>query len=221
MRKIASVAASALVVVFLLTWYECASVSVKSSSFEKPVADNVESGVSNSARMDVPPHYLQMDPRWKNLKYSEGTVETYGCGLTCAAAYVSYVTQDPEFGVDDMLHLVGDTCLTAGVNDMGKFCDFLTCTYGTKHTGQFWIPEDAIAYLDKGYMLFASLEGSILEGYRSYEGHIVLIYKHDSKGIWIMDPGDETFNVPIDEKVFCDVFSGQYFYAVRTHTVEK
>lgn len=164
---------------------------------------------------DSPPHYVQTDPLWSGYPYGSGTVETHGCGLTCVASYISYITNDSSYQVDDLLKEVGNTCLTADVNDMGKFCDFLESKYLVDCTAQLWILDTAKDYLRDGYMLFASMEGTLLDGYRSYEGHIVLVYEWNEDGIWIMDPGDLTFNSPLTEDQFDSVFKGEYFYAIK------
>lgn len=164
---------------------------------------------------DSPPHYVQTDPLWSGYPYGSGTVETHGCGLTCVASYISYITNDSSYQVDDLLKEVGNTCLTADVNDMGKFCDFLESKYLVDCTAQLWILDTAKDYLRDGYMLFASMEGTLLDGYRSYEGHIVLVYEWNKDGIWIMDPGDSTFNSPLTEDQFDSVFKGEYFYAIK------
>lgn len=100
--------------------------------------ENITSELLYDSQLSVsfPSHYCQTDPRWKDLPYASGTVETHGCGLTCAAWYVSYVTQDFEYGVDDLLEEVGNSCLEGGVNDMGKFCEYLESEYNVVATDQ-------------------------------------------------------------------------------------
>lgn len=167
--------------------------------------------------MSFPSHYCQNDARWKNLSYSSGTVETYGCGLTCVAWYISYITQDFEYGVDDLLNEVGNSCLDDDVNDMGKFCEYLESEYNIVATEQIWEVEEAKQLLENGYMLFASMDGQLMLGYRNYQGHIVLVYLKQDGNIYVMDPGDSSFNVPISEQRFDEVFTGEYFYGVTTN----
>lgn len=183
------------------------------SEFEKEV-ENREVVVKDEPVVCDPPHYVQMDERWKDLPYSKGTVETYGCGLTAAASYVSYVLQDPNYTVQSLYSEVGDSCLTGDVNDMRKFCQYISATYGVSCSDQYWDVSRAKADLQSGMCLFASVSGSIEEGYRNYGGHVVLIYKWDDQGIWISDPGDPSFEVPISEERFDTVFQGQYFYSL-------
>ena len=161
-----------------------------------------------------PPHYVQTDPQWKDLPYSSGTIESHGCGLTACASYLCYALQDPNYNVASLYNEVGNSCLTGGVNDMGKFCQYISSTYGVSCSEQYWDTARAIQDLRDGKCLFASIVGSIEEGYRYYGGHVVLIYKIDESGIWISDPGDPSFNVPISEGRFHSAFYGSYFYSV-------
>lgn len=196
----------------------------RQSEVERQMDRDVESQVEQELERDVtvydtplvsdPPHYTQTDERWKDLPYSSGTVETYGCGLTAAASYVSYILQDPNYTVVNLYNEVGNSCLTGGVNDMGKFCQYLSSTYGVGCSEQYWSTDRAKKDLSNGCCLFASVSGSIEEGYRSYGGHVVLVYKWDDRGIWISDPGDSSFEVPISEERFDQVFNGQYFYSL-------
>lgn len=186
-----------------------------SDMLDKPAYVSDNSSEVYDSMPDSPPHYVQTDPLWSGYPYGSGTVETHGCGLTCVASYISYITNDSSYQVDDLLKEVGNDCLTADVNDMGKFCDFLKSEYLVECTTQLWILDTAKDYLKNGYMLFASMEGTLMDGYRDYEGHIVLVYRWDEDGIWVMDPGDSTFNSPLTEDQFDSVFRGEYFYAIK------
>ena len=171
----------------------------------------------DTVSMLFPPHYCQTDVRWKDLSYGSGTVETHGYGLTCAAWYISYATHDFEYVVDDLLEEVGNSCLEGDLNDMGKFCEYLESEYDVVTTNQIWDVERAKELLKNGYMLFASMDGQLMSGYRSYQGHIVLVYLMQDGNMYVMDPGDSSFNVPIPEKRFDEVFTSEYFYGITTN----
>ena len=204
-----------LFVVFLLEVVAVLISLCNQPSVSKLEVPNVVE-VNDSESTKYPYHYTQTDPRWKDLPYASGTVETHGCGLTCAAWYVSYVTQDFEYGVDDLLEEVGNSCLEGDVNDMGKFCEYLESEYNVVATDQIWGVEKAKELLENGYMLFASMDGQLMPGYRSYQGHIVIVYLKQGNSIYVMDPGDSSFNIPISEQRFDEVFLGEYFYGVTT-----
>lgn len=164
-----------------------------------------------------PIHYLQTDKKWKNMPYSEGTIGTYGCGLTAAASYISWITKDASYTPVSLHKAVGDSCLTDGVNDMGKFCEYIHQTYEDEYKPQTWNIEEAKQDLRDGYCLFASVYTGLREEGKQYEGHIVLVYKWDDRGIWIMDPYDKDYKGAMSEEKFNDVFSDgrSYFYAIK------
>ena len=66
------------------------------------------------------PLWLQTDPQWDYIPYAGGTIGDNGCGLTCAAMAVKYMTLQ-DITPLTLASFVGDTCLTDGVNDPGKF----------------------------------------------------------------------------------------------------
>lgn len=137
------------------------------------------------------PLYLQTDPQWADEGYSDGTIGTYGCGLTACAMATTYLTGDrvtPGYLADR----VGESCLTDRVNDMGKFSKWMVQTYRSTSTpveaGETqWALADALPFLDRGYVLMAGLSGRL--GERSYGGHIVLIWGKTEDGEYLVrDP---------------------------------
>lgn len=166
-----------------------------------------------------PIHYVQTDKRWANMPYGEGSIATHGCGLTAAASYISWVTKDASYTPISLHEAVGDSCLTDGVNDMGKFCEYIHSTYGDEYKQQTWNIDEAKQDLKQGYCLFASVYTGLRAEGKQYEGHIVLVYRWDDSGIWIMDPYDKDYEGAMSEDKFDAVFSDgrSYFYAIR-HT---
>lgn len=184
------------------------------------VPDNQVQSISTindvAIKVPDPPHYLQIDEKWKDLPYSKETIETYGCGLTCAASYICWVTQDPSYTVETLYKAVGDSCLTDNVNDMSKFGQYISTHYNVTVSGQEWENDVAKKALRNGDMMFASISGELIPGHKSYGGHIVLVYKWDDKGIWVMDPDDPDSEIPISEQRFDEVFGhDQYFYLLH------
>ena len=198
------------------------SMEVQHDIHHMEVSDNPapELETVNGAVIKVPypPHYLQINEKWKDLPYSKETIETYGCGLTCAASYICWVTQDPSYNVETLYQSVGDSCLTDGVNDMGKFCEYISKNYNVTVSGQEWKNDVAKNALRDGDMMFASMSGELIPGHKNYGGHIVLIYKWDDKGIWVMDPDDPDSEIPISEQRFDEIFGyDQYFYLLHVN----
>ncbi len=160
------------------------------------------------------PCYLQDDPQWAHLPYAGGTIGDSGCGLTCAAMAIEYMTTqrtDPRTLAD----AVGDTCLADGVNDPGKFCSWIAdhyADYGISHTDIYFDPTDALRDVRDGKLVFASLTGDF--GDRSYGGHIVLLWLSDGSGIWVRDPmSGANSQTPITEAEFYAV-NWVYFYSI-------
>lgn len=180
-------------------------------------AQKAEKVYDSLAENSDPIHYVQTDKKWKNMPYSEGTIGTYGCGLTAAASYISWITRDASYTPVSLHQAVGDSCLTDGVNDMGKFCEYIHQTYGDEYKPQTWNIDEAKQDLREGYCLFASVYTGLRAEGKQYEGHIVLVYKWDDSGIWIMDPYDKDYEGAMSEEKFNDVFSDgrSHFYAIK------
>ena len=76
------------------------------------------------------PLYLQDDVQWAHIEYAgDSTVAESGCGLTCAAMALEYLTNQ-KTTPRDLQGIVGDTCTVHGVNDMALFGDYMEQAYG-------------------------------------------------------------------------------------------
>ena len=181
-------------------WFSVALDHVKADSTH--AAESYERGYSNGAQdtqpiidkqMNAPksgymPLFLQKDPQWASYVYSDGTIGTYGCGLTCAAMALSYengVTVTPDL----LASLIGDACLTDRVNDMAKFTQVLHDRYRFERVETFWSIAEALDYVDDGWIVFAGVSGTL--GEREYGSHVVMIWKKNDNGAYAMrDPDD-------------------------------
>ena len=131
------------------------------------------------------PLYLQDDPQWANLDYATGSIETSGCGLVSAAMAIEYQTNqicNPR----DLDSIVGNSCCRGEVSDMGLFCDYIEAAYGLECSDMYEDLEGALADVEKGAVVFASVSGKF--GYQAYGGHIVLMWLIDGDSIYIRDP---------------------------------
>lgn len=131
------------------------------------------------------PMYLQADAAWGGIPYASSNLENAGCGLVAASMAFEYLSREP---VDPpaLLAEVGETCLTGGVNDPGRFCDYAVGRYGFEASGIYWSIGEAVASVTEDSVAFASVKGTFGDNW--YGGHIVLIWKVDEQGVWIMDP---------------------------------
>lgn len=160
-------------------------------------------------KYEWPPLYYQFDERWADNPYAGGTIEENGCGLTAFASALSYHSQF-EITPDMLAEVVGDSCLTAGVNDIGKFLKFFEDDYGLVYSDIFYLREQALQRLHEGYIVFAGVEGTV--GTASYGGHIVLlweVYGH----INMLDPASNTNGGLTEEEFNAADFT--YFYWLK------
>ncbi len=159
------------------------------------------------------PLFLQKDPQWSSFAYSDGTIGTYGCGLTCAAMALSYengVTVTPDL----LASLVGDECLTNRVNDMAKFTKLLRDRYGFERSDTFWGIDDALERVDDGWIVFAGMSGDL--GKREYGSHVVMIWKKNDDGTYgVRDPDDGTNSIKTWTREELEAVSFGSFNALR------
>lgn len=149
-----------------------------------PIYDNTKT----SAKSGYMPLFLQKDPQWANVVYSDETIGTYGCGLTSAAMALSYLT-NKEITPDLLAAFVGESCLTDRVNDMAKFSAYLAKTYHLQARETFWGTNEALKAVDDGWVVFAGVSGAL--GERSYGSHVVMIWRSNSDGTYsLRDPDD-------------------------------
>ena len=152
-----------------------------------PIYDNEKT----SAKSGYMPLFLQIDPQWANVAYSDGTIGTYGCGLTSAAMALSYLT-NKEITPDLLAAFVGESCLTDRVNDMAKFSDYLAKTYHLQARETFWGTDDALKAVDDGWVVFAGVSGAL--GERSYGSHVVMIWRSNGDGTYLLRDPDDVAN---------------------------
>lgn len=148
-----------------------------------PVYEN-----KTSAKSGYMPLFLQKDPQWSSATYSDDTIGTYGCGLTCAAMALSF-EQGATVTPDALANIVGDSCLTDRVNDMEKFTQFIHDRYGYDRVDTFWGTDNALDYVDDGWIVFAGVSGQL--GDREYGSHVVMIWCANDDGTYALrDPDD-------------------------------
>ena len=102
-----------------------------------------------------------------------------------ALSYENGVTVTPDL----LASLVGDECLTDRVNNMAKFTKLLRDRYGFERSDTFWGIDDALDYVNDGWIVFAGMNGDL--GEREYGSHVVMIWRANSDGTYeIRDPDD-------------------------------
>lgn len=195
---------------------------------EQGRADAYEQGFSDAERehaqivSDRPlpegnhmPLWLQTDPQWSYIPYAGGTIGDRGCSLVAAAMAIKYMTLQ-EVTPLQLADAVGDTCLTDGVNDPKKFCEYIQRVYpeyGIETTYQMWNMSDVAQFVDDGWMAFGGMSGKI--GDSDYSGHVVLIWRSDDDGYWVRDPasaGNSSRPFTLEE---LEQVKFKYFYCIR------
>ncbi len=168
---------------------EAASEAASSSSLGSPgaVTEVKEPLTDTSVSKGVMPAYLQVDSRWAGIAYAGGTIETNGCGLTCAAASYQYLT-GIETTPASLQAEVGDSCTDGhGSNDMALFIQWMQCKDSSiKSSCQLWLKEDLLDQIQQKHVVFLAVSGMF--GEKQYGGHIVTLFNGDSYGFDVLDP---------------------------------
>lgn len=133
------------------------------------------------------PLYLQDDPQWGGIEYAGSNISQAGCGLVCAAMAIEYLTNQVTYP-RDLVGAVGDTCLTDGVNDPGKFCEYAEGAYGLEGSEIYWRIEEAVAECSDNAVVFAGMRGQIGGQGIYYGGHVVLLWMSEDGVVSVRDP---------------------------------
>lgn len=160
------------------------------------------------------PLYLQDDPQWGGIEYAGSSISQAGCGLVCAAMAIEYLTNQITYP-RDLAAVVGDTCLTDGVNDPGKFCAYAEEAYGLDGSEIYWTLDEALAECADGAVVFAGMTGQLGGQGNYYGGHVVLLWQSFDGDVRIRDPksGDNSQRPYSDEELRATQWL--YFYSLR------
>ena len=161
------------------------------------------------------PLWLQTDPQWASVPYAGGTIEDHGCGLVCAAMALEYMTLQGVTPLQ-LADYVGDTCLTAGVNDPGKFCEWIKSNYPEfqiESSEIYYELDRALSDVEGGWLVFAGMSGAL--GEADYDGHVVMIWRADDKGFWVRDPDSGANSARPFSAEELSAVDFKYFYSIR------
>lgn len=190
---------------------EDAVVSAHDEAMEQKAAEEAAAAEEERRNNRPMPSYLQIDGRWASERYSAGTIGTYGCGLTAAAMafeHLSCETVTPS----DLRTAVGDSCLSGGVNDMRKFCDYGAERWGFGHSGIYFDVDEAMDSVGRDSVVFASVAGTFGDSW--YGGHIVLIWKVDGDDVYVMDPASAGNSSRTFSRSYMRSVGFAYFYTI-------
>lgn len=132
------------------------------------------------------PLFLQWDPRWGYMQYgSQGTIGSSGCGPTCLAMAVYYLTGNTECMPDAVAqYSLEHGHYLEGIGTEWALLDNYPTQYGLKVSHPSLSEANLKAQLDKGNILICSVK----PGDFTAEGHFIVIYGYDENGFQINDP---------------------------------
>ena len=147
---------------------------------------SVTGGLADSEQPEDHPLFLQFDLRWGYMPYgTSGNMGSSGCGPTCLAMAIFYLTGDRSCTPD----AIARYSLEKGhyVEGVGTAWTLMTAApkkYGLKSSKIGWTESKLKAELDKGNFIICSVRpGDFTSG-----GHFILIHDYDENGFKINDP---------------------------------
>lgn len=132
------------------------------------------------------PLFLQWDPRWGYVKYgNENCIALAGCGPTCLAMAMFYLTGREDFTPDAMAaYSMKKGHYVAGAGTAWSLFTELPPLYGVGVDEPEIAEKELKKALDGGSVLICSMQvGDFTAG-----GHFVVIYGYDEDGFLINDP---------------------------------
>lgn len=148
--------------------------------------DRARGGLTEAEKAAEYPLFLQWDPRWGYVKYGKGScIALSGCGPTCLAMAMFYLTGDESFTPDAMAaYSMKNDHYVPGVGTAWALLTELPPLYGVK-VGEPGIAEKELQKaLDGGKVLICSMQaGDFTAG-----GHFVVVYGYDGEGFLVNDP---------------------------------
>ena len=146
----------------------------------------ITGGFTDEEQPEDYPLFLQFDPRWGYLPYgSGGNVGSSGCGPTCLAMAVFYLTGNRECtpGAIAQFSLEKEYYVD-GIGTKWSLMTAYPKQYGLTSYQLSWTEANLKSELDKGRVLICSVR----PGDFTSAGHFIVIYGYDENGFKINDP---------------------------------
>ncbi|MCM1325395.1 MAG: C39 family peptidase [Bacteroidales bacterium] len=144
------------------------------------------SGLTSFEREQEYPLFLQWDPRWGYEPYGENSyIGLTGCGPTCLAMVLYYLTGDETFTPDRIAdYSMENAYYVSGAGTAWALMEDFPAIYHIKVT-EPKVTEHAIKEeLDKGKVLICSMG----QGDFTVAGHYIVIYGYGDGGFLVNDP---------------------------------
>lgn len=160
------------------------SILKDSESVSKPGASSLGNYTLPAGKVLSVPYYLQWDERWGYKPYAGSIIGTYGCGVTCMASVIGYLTNDETILPDKMAEL--STLLNT--NHEGTDTSFIPLAaqkYGFKTEGTQILETNIKSAIDRKRVVVINVgKGDFTSG-----GHYILVVGYTEHGDFIIyDP---------------------------------
>ena len=145
----------------------------------------VTGGLTDAEKENDFPLLLQWDPRWGYQTYGDSCVGVAGCGPTCLAMVMFYLTGDETLTPDVIANYAMEKGhYVSGTGTSWALIDSFPIWYGIE-VSETKVAERAIKEeLDKGKVLICAMG----QGDFTVSGHFIVIYGYDDSGFWVNDP---------------------------------
>lgn len=150
------------------------------------IETKARAGLTKEEKEAKYPLFLQWDPRWGYVKYgNENCIALVGCGPTCLAMAMFYLTGDEEFTPDAMAaYSMKKGHYVAGAGTAWSLFTELPPLYGVRVDEPRIAEKELKKALDGGKVIICSMQaGDFTAG-----GHFVVVYGYDEDGFLINDP---------------------------------
>lgn len=154
--------------------------------YKQPTTGDIENGKGSI------PLYLQKDPSWKDVSYAGGTVGDNGCGLVSLCMALDYLNGS-HVTPDKLAGIGNENWTTDSMTDPDMMCEYASREWNIKWDGEAWDFDSALDEVSNGAVCIASMSGKL--GERTYQSHIVLVYKVADGNIYLRDPDDGTNSI--------------------------
>lgn len=149
------------------------------------IETKARAGLTKEEKEAKYPLFLQWDPRWGYVKYGSNCIALVGCGPTCLAMAMFYLTGNEDFTPDAMAaYSMKKGHYVAGAGTAWSLFTELPPLYGVGVDEPGTAEMELKKALDGEKVLICSMQaGDFTAG-----GHFVVIYGYDEDGFLINDP---------------------------------
>lgn len=166
-------------------------LKLPASAPERSLDTVSKTGASSLGKYKLPagkilnvPYYLQWDERWGYKPYAGSVIGTYGCGVTCMASVLGYLTNDATILPDKLAILSTESNTNHGGTDT-SFIPLAAEKYGFKAVGIPILANNIKAAIDNNRVVVLNVgAGNFTSG-----GHYVSLIGYTDHGDFIVyDP---------------------------------